>query len=148
MKYEIKPVTPEDTLWVIEVAAKQMICEEVGRPELYDPSRLDPIVDKIVDEGTGLICWMGDERVGMVGGILSKHFLMPDLKILFEVVWYVEQGHRQTRAPFLLIKGYKEMIESTADEGIFTLLGHSPVKDSSLEKLGFKLQEKHYTYRK
>ena len=148
MTYVIKPAQPEDTPWIVEVAAKDMICNEVKRPELYDPDRLDPIVDKIVIEGTGLICWKDGERVGMVGGILVPHFILPTLKVLFEVVWYVESEHRQTRAPYLLMRGYKKLVDDKADEGIFTLLKDSPVKDASLEKLGFFLQEKHYIYRK
>lgn len=146
--YTTRSATPEDTTWIVEVAAKDMICNEVGRPDLYNTEQLDIVVDKIVDEGTGVICWKGGERVGMVGGILTPHFLLPTYKLLFEVVWYVDPNHRQTRAAYLLLNGYKKLIDATADEGIFTLLKDSPINDSSLAKLGFNLQEKHYTYRK
>lgn len=148
MTYVIKPAQPEDTPWIVEVAAKDMICNEVGRPELYQPDRLDPIVDKIVIEGTGLICWKDGERVGMVGGVLTPHYLLPTRILLVEIVWYVENTYRQTRAPYLLMKGYKQLIEDKADEGVFTLLKHSPIKDSSLERLGFSFVEKQYLYRK
>lgn len=149
MTYRITPITDEHYVWLTDVAAKNMICDEASRPDLYNPAQVELICEKVIQDGTGLICVTDTgQYAGAVGGILTPHFMNPVKTLLFEIMWYVHPAHRLTRAPYLLMKGYRDMVAEKADEGIFTILGTTPIKDSSLEKLGFTLQEKHYSYRK
>lgn len=148
MTYEIKPVTEMDRSWVVTVAGKRMIKDEVKRPDLYNPQQLHLIFNKVIQDGTGLVCWKDGVRVGAVGGLLMDHFLAPGKKLMMEVVWYLKEDCRNTRAPLLMLKGYKQLVEEKADEGIFTLLPNSPVKDETLSRYGFHLNEKQYIFRK
>lgn len=146
--YEIKVVTEADRKWAIDVAAKAMIKKEANRADLYNPQQLHLVFNKILADGTALIAWKDGKRIGCVAGVLTPHFLDPRKKILFEAVWYVDPEHRKTRATYMLMKQYAELCMSVADEGIFTILGHTEIKDESLAKLGWHLQEKHYNLRK
>lgn len=148
MTYEIKPATSQDRQWAIGVAAKSMLTDEVGRADLYVPTQLGMYYGKVVKDGTGLICWKDGKRVGMVGGILLPHHLKPSYTVLTEIVWYVAPEARRSRAATLLLNGYKALIDEKADEGIFTLLAHTPVEDSSMERVGFKPYERNFIYRK
>lgn len=148
MKYEVKLATEADRKWAIETASKNMIMKEVKRPDLYNQRQLHLVYHKIVEDETGLIAWAGDQRVGCVGGLMMPHFLNPGKLLIFEAVWYVDEKYRNTRVPYLLMKGYRDMVVERADEGIFTILGDTPIKDESLAKMGWKLQEKHYSIRK
>lgn len=148
MTYEIKPVTEMDRSWIVTVAGKSMIKDEVKRPDLYNPQQLNLIFNKVLQDGSGLICWKNGKRVGCVGGLLIDHFLSPGKKLMMEVVWFLHKDHRLTRAPLLMIKAYKALIDEKADEGIFTILPDTPIKDESLARYGFKLTEKQYMYRK
>lgn len=147
MTYEIKVATEADRKWSIEVAGKQMMCSEMKRPDLYNKQQLHLVYNLIIKDETGLICWKDGERVGCVAGIKTKHFLNPNIDFIFEVVWYVDRNVRNTRVPYLLMKHYTEMVKEKADEGVFTILGHTPIKDESLAKFGWKLQERHYGIR-
>lgn len=149
MTYKIHTLTEQHRTWLIDVATKNMICEEAARPDLYNPAQIELICDKVIQDETGVICIKdGSQFAGAVGGILTPHFMNPVKTLLFEIMWYVHPEHRHTRAPYLLMKSYRDMVDERADEGIFTIMGTTPIKDSSLEKLGFTLQEKHYSYRK
>ena len=148
MTYEIKPVTEQDRQWSIGTASKSMLKDEVGRPDLYVPARLGMYFSKVVKDGTGLICWKDGKRVGMIGGILLPHHLKPSYTVLTEIVWYVDPDYRRSRASTLLLNGYKALIDEKADEGIFTLLAHTPIEDSSMERMGFKPYERNFIYRK
>lgn len=148
MTYEIKPATEKDRQWVVGTAAKRMVEEEIGRSDLYVPAQIAMFFHRVVKDETGLICWKDGKRVGMVGGILLPHHLRPSYVVLTEIVWYVDPDYRQTRAATLLMNGYKKLIDEKADEGIFSLLAHTPVDDSSMERMGFKPYERNYIYRK
>lgn len=148
MTYEIKPVTEMDRSWVVTVASKNMLKDEVKRPDLYNAQQLNLVFNKVLQDGTGLICWKDGKRVGAVGGILMDHFLAPGKKLMMEVVWYLHKDYRMSRAPLMMLKGYKKLVDEKADEGIFTLLPDSPIKDESLARYGFHLNEKQYIYRK
>lgn len=147
MTYKILPLTSEHRTWLVDVGTKNMICDEANRPDLYNPAQIELICDKVILDGTGVVCVQDGEIAGAVGGILTPHFMNPVKTLLFEIMWYVHPDHRQTRASYLLMKAYRDMVADRADEGVFTIMGTTPIKDSSLEKLGFKLQEKHYSYR-
>lgn len=148
MTYEIKPVTEQDKKWAIGVAAKSMLEEEVGRADLYSVARLSMLFDRVVKDETGLICWKDGKKVGMVGGILLPHHLKPNFTVLTEIVWYIDPEHRRSRASLKLLNGYKQIIDEKADEGIFTLLAHTPIEDASMERMGFKPYERNFIYRK
>lgn len=147
MTYEIKPVTEMDRSWIINVAGKKMIKDEIKRPEFYNPQRLNLIFNKVIEDSTGLVCWRDGKRVGAVGGVLVDHLLCPDYTMLMEVVWYLDKAERNSRAGLLLLKGYTELAKEKADEAVFTTLPTTPVNDASLARYGWNLTEKQYTMR-
>lgn len=148
MTYEIKQVTEMDRSWVVTVAAKNMLKDEVKRPDLYNAQQLNLVFNKVLQDGTCLVCWKDGKRVGVVAGVLMEHFLSPGKKLMMEVVWYLHKDYRKGRASLLMLKGYTGLVEDKADEAIFTLLPDSPIKDESLARYGFHLNEKQYLYRK
>lgn len=148
MTYTIRPVRANDRSWILNVAVKNMLNDEVKRPDLFNIMQINKVFDKILEDQTGLIVTKDNKQVGVVAGMLSPHFLNPKKKLIFEVIWYVHKDYRETRASYMLMKGYRDLVLEVADEGIFTIQGHTPIKDSSLAKLGFILQEKHYSLRK
>lgn len=147
MTYIIKPVTEDDRKWVVQKAAREMLFNEVKRPELYNPAQLSFLLSKVINDGTGLICWKDGVRVGLVCAMKTPHFLNPSHVTLTELIWYIDPEHRRTRATILLLRGFKELAEVHADEGIFTLLVETPISNESMEKIGFKPLERNFSYR-
>lgn len=147
MTYTIKPVTQADHKWVVNEAAKEMLMDEVNRPELYNPLQLNLLLKKVISDGTGLICWKGGERVGLVCGIKTPHFLNPSHVTLTELIWYIKPSHRRTRATVLLLRGFKELVTQHADEGIFTLMMDTEISNESMSKFGFKPLERNFSIR-
>ena len=147
MTYEIKPVTQADQKWVVNEAAKEMLFNEVNRPELYNPLQLTYLLKKVISDGTGLICWKDGVRVGLVCGIKTPHFLNPKHVTLTELIWYIKPSHRRTRATVMLLKGFKELVSQHANEGIFTLLMETEISNESMAKFGFKPLERNFSIR-
>lgn len=148
MTYQLKIAEESDRSWVVNIAAKEMIENEVGRLDLYSAQQLHLIYHKVVEDKTGIICWKDGVRVGLVVGILLPHHLKPSYTVLTEVVWYIHNDHRKSRATVMMLKAYRGLIDSKADEGVFTLLTDTPISDSSMERFGFQPAERNFIYRK
>lgn len=147
MTYSIKPVTEDDRKWIVATAAKDMLFNEAKRPELYNPAQLSFLLNKVINDGTGLICYKGFERVGLVCGIKTPHFLNPSHVTLTELIWYITPKHRRSRATILLLNGFKELVREHADEGIFTLLMDTPISNTSMDKIGFTPLERNFSFK-
>lgn len=148
MTYHIKPFTEMDRSWIVSIAAKKMLKDEVKRPDFFNAQRINLIFNRVLEDGTGLMCWKDGKRVGAVAGFLVDHLLCPDRKTLMEVIWYLDKDERNSRAGLLMLKGYTQLANEKADEAVFTTLPDTPVRDESLARYGWHLTEKQYTLRK
>lgn len=84
------------------------------------------------------------ERLGFVAGLLSPHFMNPEIIQLTELFWWVPEEYRRTGAGHLLFEEFVKVGVVEADWVNFTLEHHSPVKDEFLLKRGFKPQERSF----
>lgn len=85
-----------------------------------------------------------NKRVGFIAGIRTTHFLNPKIQLLSELFWWVDEKYRYSRAGLLLLNDFIEYGKKECHWVQFTLEHHSPVKDETLIKKGFKLQEKSF----
>lgn len=100
---------------------------------------------------TGLITthpfWVaesGEKVVGFIGGVLLPHNFNPDVTVLQELFWWVDEEHRGTRAGKLLLNAYVEYGRANAHMVVMTLEHDSPVNPASLERMGFRVKEHNY----
>ena len=141
-------LTPEHFQWAVHVAGKNMIMHEVKRPELYHRESLEGLANKMMMDGTGILAFYEDKPIGAIGGVLVPHIYNPNIIVLSELMWYVLPKYRNGRAGLLLIKAFKKLAEELADEATLSILPSSDVKPETLEKLGFKLGESAFLFKK
>ena len=144
--YSVEVLTPMDFDWAINVAAKNMIIQEVGRPDLYNHDRFLELGNLMMAEGTAFIAKKDGRPIGAIGGILNPNLFNPNRMVLAEILWYVHPSHRTGRAAYLLIKSFKELGERLADETTMCILSESPIHDKTMEKLGFTFREKAFNH--
>ena len=146
--YLVRKAREQDIKVIVEDLAKRMVEEEYGRPELYNKDTFYNIANIAVTQG---VCFVVDKEgvlVGVLLGVVGPHPFNPQISVLTELVWYVNPEDRATRAAALLIKRYIKEGERVADEMTFSLLPTSPIKDSTMSKLGFVMKERGYLKRK
>ena len=80
--------------------------------------------------------------LGLVSGLYSPHLFNPNIKVLTETFWWVDEQHRGTRAGYLLLKEFIRIGREDCQWILMTLEKKSPVHDEALIKLGFKEKEK------
>ena len=141
MSYEIKPYELSDIVWAVEVAAYNSITQDAKREELVNLKRWYEL-GKIIDEhGIGFIAWKGEERVGMIGSLIAPNIFNPEIRTSTILVWYVLPEHRKSRASLLLFKEMEKESLIAADEMTFSLQADNLIKESTLDRLGFKKAE-------
>lgn len=141
MMYEASVLTLSDMVWMVEVACKRMIEEEVKRPELFNRENLYRLVAKVISDGTGVIVKADGVPVGGIGGVLSPNLFNPNFTTLAELMWYIEPDFRTGRAALLGLNLYLEIAEKVADEATMSLLPSSNVGLKQMEKKGFIFEE-------
>lgn len=144
--YTVEHLTPQDFTWAIEVAGKNMISKEVGRPELYCREQFVELTNLMMRCKTVLIVKKDGRPAGVIGGFTSPNMFNPKFTTLVEILWYVVPEHRNTRAGLLLLKKFKEIGEEVADEVTLCTLSTSAVNHDSLARLGFQFKEKAFNY--
>lgn len=80
-------------------------------------------------------------RVGFIVGVNAPHHFNKNITVLSELLWWVTEEYRNTRAGALLLKAFMDYGQANADWVVMTLESGSPVKHETLLKRGFKLQE-------
>jgi hypothetical protein len=83
-------------------------------------------------------------RIGFIAGSLEPHLYNPDITVLNECFWWVDEKHRGSKAGLLLLNSFVHFGKRAADWIWMTLETDSPVQDRSLIRRGFKEQERSF----
>lgn len=100
---------------------------------------------KMINEHLVLIA-TDDERgpMGFIAGYVTPHIMNPGITTLCEVLYWVSEKHRRTRAGLLLMDGFVKWGRENCDWICFGLESNSPVNDATLLKRGFRLKERNF----
>jgi hypothetical protein len=98
----------------------------------------------LVKDHLFLIADKDGERAGLICGVLTTNMFNPKVRVLSEVFWWVAKPFRKSRAGYLLLKEYIEWGRNNSDWILLSSIISSKIREKSLEKLGFRLQERIY----
>lgn len=82
--------------------------------------------------------------VGFAGGVVTPHMFNPQIRILAEAFWWVQEEHRGSKAGLKLLNTFTEWGKRNADWVSFTLERKSPVNEKCLLKRGYVPHERTY----
>lgn len=145
--YTVEDLTAHDYQWAVQVAAKNMIIEEVKRPDLYNMQQFELLANMMLQQKTVVIAKMNGRPVGVIGALVNPNVYNPNIMTMAEILWYVLPEHRGGRAGYLLLKAIKEKADDLADELTLSTLAQSAVNDASLLRMGFEFAERAYFYK-
>lgn len=145
MSITVRPAVAEDVPWLLDQlqafdkffgARRSLIPTDVAYAEALLRNLMANHVFYVALSARGL--------VGFIAGTLTAHAFNPDLRVLSEVFWWVDEAERGSRAGALLFSAFHEYGLAQADWIVFTLETNSPVNPATLEKRGFRLHERNY----
>lgn len=132
--------------WFVEVAATQMLIEEVKKPELVNLENLYVLATMGALTGTAFVAKKGTVPIGALGAIVVPNVYNPAIQNLAEMFWYVLPEYRKTRAGLLLLNAYVDKSNELGMEATMSLLPSSDVNFKAMKSKGFDLVE--YGFRK
>lgn len=141
MTVTVRTAIAEDKQWVVTVAAKRMLVDEVGREDFYNEEDCGRLFEFGLTNGIILIAESDGIPVGCISGIFTSNMFNSKLITLQEIFWYVLPQHRQGRAGLLLLNLFCQVGSTTAHDINMSLLDKSPVNLRILERKGFTFKE-------
>ena len=139
--FQVTPLTEQDVIWFVEVAATRMLVEELKRPELINHQHLYALVLNTLKDNTSFIVKKDNKCIGALGALIVPNLFNPSYITLAEVFWYVLPEYRNTRAGLLLLNSFDERARQLASDATLSLLPSSEVGIKSLAKKGFNMEE-------
>lgn len=145
MDVSTRLATADDIDWLlVELAefsafygTKRPLC---GPDEDYNRA----LLSKLITDHLLMIAERGTERLGLIAGMYTPHFMNPDIQTLSELFWWVAPRHRRTPAGKLLLDAFVQWGRENADWVFFTLEHDSPVSERVMTKRGFRIKESQY----
>lgn len=116
-----------------------VVCAEL------DDKHLNSIFATVL-AGAG-ICYIAesDNRIGIILGIISPNMWAPHILVMNQILYYVEEEYRHTRAGYLLFKKFDQECERLVEQKRFhqTLISvPKSIIDMDLERFDYELLEK------
>lgn len=107
----------------------------------YDEDRVLQVLEFCVLNGVVLAAYDGIKLAGFIAGAVQQP-LWTNKKILAETAWWVVEEYRGTSVGLRLLKEFESYGKGLRIS--LSLLANSPIKESSMNKLGYKQVEKAY----
>lgn len=125
---------------VVDGLSLRMALEEHETPDVYDRESVSNLFTSTVESGTCWIAVIDNQAIGVLAAIPSRHLMNNKKTILSEIIWYVLPEFRKTKAALKLFNMFNEESKKY-DLCSFSLLPHSDVDPSFLERKGFVMKE-------
>lgn len=110
-----------------------------------DAEYVDSFLRVLMDQHVFLIADILDVGpVGFICGTGSPHPFNPNIDILTELAWWVDEQHRGSRAGLLLLNEFAKVGKAKFNWVVMSLEVGSPVNEKTLIRRGFMPKEKAY----
>lgn len=139
----VRPATIDDLDWVLE-QAKEFSKFYGTKKSLIDDSYARTGLAGVIENGVMLIAEGKEHRMGFIAGLIVDHPYNPKIRLLYEMLWWVSEPFRKTKAGYALLKRFIEIGKEEADWVTLCSLNVSPIGDRILERFGFKMIERNY----
>ena len=146
MTYSVRYLEMRDQDWVVNVAARRTILEDLKKPELFNSDQIDKLFNIAVVGEHSFICEKDGQPIGLVGGLQHGHIFNPNISMISTLFWYVLPEYRTGRAAYSLISAYKKSIDMVGLECVFAIQEYSLAKSDTFIRLGFTHGEAVFKY--
>lgn len=115
------------------------------RIPLFDYDSASRILPSFIEKGFVAVAERSEkDHIGLIVGAITPHLFNPKIKILAELLWWVDPAYRNTRAGYLLLKQFVSWGRKNVDWVTFSLEENSPVNEKTIIKQGFRKMEHSY----
>lgn len=99
----------------------------------------------IAGAGVCVIVHDGNKNIGLAAGIISPNIWSPETYILNQILLFVDEEYRNTRAGYKLIKEYNDISQDMIEQHRIhyaILTASEPMFEMDFSRFGYELKEK------
>lgn len=134
-----------DVNYFIHIAKKVYDMDFINTTEPVNEEHLNSMFNGILHgNGIALIA-ESDSNIGIVVGIINENLWYPNMFQLTQILLFVDEDYRNTRAGYLLLKEYNKLAKQLIDDKRINnsiIYAAEPLHDIDFSRFGYKMAEK------
>ena len=144
MAIEVRPGVLGDLEWLSDQYDAYSKFYTGRLPLFSDPSYRCSKVTEYIEKHLVLVAQRGICRLGFMIGLVASHPFNAEIRVLVSILWWVMPEHRRTRAGATLLWDFISWGRENCDAIVMGIQHNTPVREASLLRRGFRLQERSY----
>lgn len=134
-----------DTPYFIDVAKQVQKMNFIPYGKTVDDEYFNVLFNTIL-HGNGLAYIAeNDEPIGIVIGIVNENIWVPNMYVLTQILLYVDEEWRNTRAGYKLLEAYNKGVQNLIEQGrieMSVIHASEPLHDTDFSRFGYTMSEK------
>lgn len=145
MKVLVRRAVPGDLDWLVSQLREFDRSLGNRRSLIEDEKEARQKLVEISDSHVLFVAHKEGERLGFIGGVLSRHPLNSKIRLLAELFWWVVPEHRgSSSAAYRLLDAFERIGRRVADWVVLSVEHDSALRDKHLTERGFRQIERAY----
>lgn len=145
MSVTVERATSKHVEWIVSQLKLFSTFYNTKKNLFGDPEYAAQGVGHIIDEHVCFVAEQDGEPIGFIAGYMAPHPFNPQILLLSECFWWVDEKSRGSRAGVMLLNAFSEFGKKHADWVTMSIIeGTSPINPESLVKRGYHLHERAY----
>ncbi len=141
-EWSVRRATTDDMEWMLKQCKDFM--DYLRLPLKWDEDYIREVVRMYMQDHHVILVLKNTERAGVVAAMESPHPFDPSTKIMTEILWWVPEEWRKTRAGYILLGALEHIAETANALLVLSTEKHSPLNERTLNKRGYQLRELSY----
>ena len=141
---KVRRASPSDVDWIIPELRKFSEFYGTKKPLFGSEEYVRQALPFIIENHFCLVAEIKNKPVGLIMGFVQPHPFNPEIKVLAETIWWVEESHRHSKAAHLLFNAFVAWGKENCDWVTFGLTVKTRIHEATLLTKGFKLRERNY----
>lgn len=134
-----------DLPYFIHVAKKVQDMDFIPDDKQVIDKHFNVLFNTILHGGGIALIVESEEPIGMVVGIINENLWVPNMFMLTQILLFVDEEWRHTKAGYKLLEAYNDTVEKLIEQKrIETSVIHAaePLHDVDFSRFGYKMSEK------
>lgn len=91
-----------------------------------------------MDKHLVLVADKNGQLIGFIIGLVSNHLYNPSIRVLTQLLWWVDESKRFGRAGYMLLKEFVKWGKANCDWIAMGAIGQTQIKPTAFQRMGFK----------
>lgn len=141
----IRPANKFDIPYFIQIGKKVQEMNFIPHGTVVDEKHLNVLFNTILHGGGIAFIAESDQPIGIVAGVVNENLWIPNMYMLTQILLYVDEEWRHTRAGYKLLQAYNNETQNLIKLGridMSVIHASEPLYDVDFSRFGYKMSEK------